>query len=348
MVPRPRLALLHPPRPRPGILASLLQPTPTPHLTRRPTTHQPRSPRPEAGHLAPARPPLGSKLPGLPPRARLAALAHVGPPPRRPQLAHGPAAAHARLALAQVDQEAVLERAADPFGVAEVVDGGALRLDAELERLHHRVAQRARLLAVDAVGAPERVDARAEERLVGVDVADARDPLLVEQHRLDRGAAVAGQLVQALAGELGLERLDAEALGEEVVERLRAERELAGAEPARVDELQLRPLEGERHACVGRALVRVEQQRAGHPQVQQQVRLVLELPPQVLAAAAEPLDAAALDRGGELLRGGRERPSGVVDLEPLERAAVDVRREVAADGLDLGQLGHDTEARGSW
>jgi hypothetical protein len=30
-----------------------------------------------------------------------------------------------------------------------------------------------------------------------------------------------------------------------------------------------------------------------------------------------------------------------VDLEPVQRAPVDVRRQVAADRLDLGQLGHD-------
>ena len=97
--------------------------------------------------------------------------------------------------------------------------------------------------------------------------------------------------------------------------RLVAERELAGAEAPRVDELQHAVAEVERHARVRRALGRVEQQRARHAQVQHQVGLVLELPHEVLAAAAEPLDPAALHRGGELLRGERERPAGVVDLE---------------------------------
>ena len=62
-------------------------------------------------------------------RPRLALLAHVGPAPRGAQLAHRAAAAQARLALAQVDEEAVLEGAADAVGVAEVVDRGALGLD---------------------------------------------------------------------------------------------------------------------------------------------------------------------------------------------------------------------------
>src|SRR3954452_1343788 len=170
------------------------------------------------------------------PRPGLASLADVGPAPGGAQLADRAAAAHARLTLAQVDEEAVLERPAHPSGVAEVVDGRALRRDAELERLDHRVAQGARLLAREAVRAAQRVDAGAEQRLVGVDVADAGDPLLVEQHRLDRRAAADGQRVQVLAGEAGRERLDAQPRGEERLERLTAQRELAGAETARVDE----------------------------------------------------------------------------------------------------------------
>ena len=63
----------------------------------------------------------------LSPRPRLAALADVGPAPGRAQLAHRPAAHQARLALAQVDEEAVLEGALDAVGVAEVVDRRALR-----------------------------------------------------------------------------------------------------------------------------------------------------------------------------------------------------------------------------
>ena len=43
---RPHLALIDPPQPRAGILPSLLQPPKATHLTRRPATHQPRSPRP--------------------------------------------------------------------------------------------------------------------------------------------------------------------------------------------------------------------------------------------------------------------------------------------------------------
>ena len=98
--------------------------------------------------------------------------------------------------------------------------------------------------------------------------------------------------------------------------------------------------EVEGHARVQGPLRRAQQQRAGHSQVQHQVGLGLELPDEVLAAAPEALDGAALDRGGDLVGHQRERPAGVVDHQPLERPALDVRGQVAADRLDLGQLGH--------
>ena len=124
-----------------------------------------------------------------------------------------------------------------------------------------------------------------------------------------------------------------------------AERQLAGAEAARVVEEQLAPVvEREAHARVARRLRRVEQQRARHPQVQHQVDVVLELPDQVLAAPGERVDAAALDGGGDLLAGERAAPARVEHLQRGQHAALDVGREMAADRLDLGQLGHRLRA----
>src|SRR5215203_1324123 len=88
-----RMAQQPHPRPRPEILPALLQPPSTPHLTRRPATHQPRSARLKAGQLGPdraldarahglddlhARPPLRVALDEVP-RRRLGAgaLDHV-------------------------------------------------------------------------------------------------------------------------------------------------------------------------------------------------------------------------------------------------------------------------------
>ena len=98
------------------------------------------------------------------------------------------------------------------------------------------------------------MDVRPEQRLVGVDVPHAGDAALVEQDGLDRGAAVACLEVEVLGREVRAERLDAEARGEERVELRAAERELAGAEAARVaegDGVVIAQVEA--HTCIERA-----------------------------------------------------------------------------------------------
>ena len=67
-----------------------------------------------------------------------------------------------------------------------------------------------------------------------------------------------------LGGELARERLDAEPCVEERIQRVRAERELAGAEAARIVEHERVLSEREAHPRVARRLGRVEQQRPGH------------------------------------------------------------------------------------
>ena len=209
-----------------------------------------------------------------------------------------------------------------------------------MQRVDDAVADRRALRAGELVRRPQRVHAGAEQRLVGVDVPDAGDAALVEQERLDRRARGLGERVQVLAGEVALERLDAEAGVEEGVERLRAERELAGAEAARVVEDEHVVAEVEPHPHVPRRRGRVEQERAGHAQVHEQEDVVGELPDEVLAAAGELLDDAALDRRGQLGRRERPGPARVEHLHGLERASFDVGRQMAADRLDFGELGH--------
>ena len=68
--------------------------------------------------------------------------------------------------------------------------------------------------------------------------------------------------------------------------------------------------------------------------------VVLELPDDVLATAREALDPAAGRGVVEVMRRRRLAPPRVRDHEPLQYRALHVRRQVAADRLDLGQLGH--------
>ena len=78
----------------------------------------------------------------------------------------------------------------------------------------------------------------------------------------------------------------------------------------------------------------------GHAQVDDQLAAVVEAEQQVLAPPADRVDRGADGRGG-LVELGREGMSAAVDDGGARRPAV---RQLAADRLDLGQLGHG-EAR---
>ncbi len=191
----------------------------------------------------------------------------------------------------------------------------------------------------------QRVDCGAKQRLVGVDVADARDPPLVEQQRLDRRAPPARERAQVLGGEALVEGLVAQARGEERLERLLAEQQLAGAESARVDDhqatlrSQLQP-----DADMAGLRARFRQDGAGHAQVLGQVDLIGEAPHQILAAATQLLHAPPEERVGKFLGRERTRPARIENLDPDQPPALHQGRQLASDRLDLGKLGHGSPA----
>src|SRR3954452_685238 len=119
-------------------------------------------------------------------------------------------APRAGLSLAGVDEELVLHRPLLAAPVAVVVDRGTAPVDPGFERGDHGVAQGFLVPGLHRARRRERVQAGSEERLVGVDVAHARYPGLIEQERLQRCGASGGHLPQRLRGELGRERLDPE------------------------------------------------------------------------------------------------------------------------------------------
>ena len=165
----------------------------------------------------------------------------------------------------------------------------------------------------------------------------ARDAPLVEQERLDGRAPARAPARAALPVEPVLERLDADAGGEERVARRVADRELTGAEAARIAEAQpVAVVELEAHALAAHVRLGVVEQRPGHAQVHDQVDLALERHHEVLAAAVEPLDPPALDRGGQLpgssgshQRGSRT--SSAASMRPSRRGA-SARRIVSTSG----------------
>ena len=119
----------------------------------------------------------------LTPRAEVGAAAGEG------DAADGGCADEAGLAGAPVDLVPELEEAAGALGVDVVGDGGAAEADGVAEDFDQRGAQAGQLGAGEAGGLAGGADGGAEERLVGVDVADAVEQGLVEQRGFDGRAA---------------------------------------------------------------------------------------------------------------------------------------------------------------
>jgi hypothetical protein len=99
---------------------------------------------------------------------------------------------------------------------------------------------------------------------------------------------------------------------------------------------------------VERVAVVDQDQVAGHPQVHDQGLRPVERQQQVLAAPPQSLDLPARDGRLQLGRRHRATPALVVDLEPLDPPPFDLGLELAADGLDLGQLGHRPVLSAAW
>jgi hypothetical protein len=85
-----------------------------------------------------------------------------------------------------------------------------------------------------------------------------------------------------------------------------------------------------------------------HPEVNEQSATGLEPNNQILAATLDRYDTLAFELGRHL--GGLVGPneSRVVDLDTLEAAPLEDRRNLRPDRLDLGQLGHRARVLGAW
>ena len=92
-----------------------------------------------------------------------------------------------------------------------VAQARALPRDAGAERSTDRLREPRELVGVERAGLAQRVQLRAPQRLVDVDVPQPRDGALVEQRRLERGTAVRQSLAESFRREATLEGLDAEA-----------------------------------------------------------------------------------------------------------------------------------------
>src|SRR3954470_13532078 len=180
----------------------------------------PRARRP--ARRAPRRLTLLRQVHGL---ERLAAGAEPRPAPADARLRDRRPAAVARLPAAAVHLELVLHRPAIAVRQAVVAERRPLARDADLERLPDRRVQPAKLVPVDRLSRPERVDPRTPERLVDVDVPHAGKRPLVEEGRLDRRTPPRELRAEPRSREQGMERLLPDLLVEIGLELARLEQQ---------------------------------------------------------------------------------------------------------------------------
>ena len=145
-----------------------------------------------------------------------------------------------------------------------------------------------------------RVHARPEQRLVRVDVADARDPALVQQERLDRRRPA---LREARAGAAPVKPSSNGSRPSRSAKNASSASVPSSSSPVpkrrgstiastlrRAGRVRL---SSHAHAHVRRLGVRLCEHRAGHAQVLREVHVAVEAPHQVLAAPSQALDAPA-------------------------------------------------------
>ena len=197
-----------------------------------------------------------------------------------------------------------------------------------------------------------------EERLVGVDVADAGEQRLIEQQRLDRPRARArrgeqqpcrsrrarrrraGRGAEASPGRAAAPCRTCARRGRR--RRGRRRRSAAAGGCARRPEAcaaaRARARRRRSTRAAGRSGAGAEE-LARHAQVQQQPLAVVEPRQQVLAEALERREAAAA-QPRRSRPGASGRSSSAAWCDALDAAADEQRRELPPRDLDLGQLGH--------
>ncbi len=103
---------------------------------------------------------------------------------------------------------------------------------------------------------------------------------------------------------------------------------------------RIQPQRGAPVGVGGKVACREVEQRAGHPEVHNERPAALQPPQEVLAASLDGRDPLTHERIRHEARRDGPRQPGVGDLGARDGRAFDERRDPAADGLDLGQLGH--------
>ena len=234
-----------------------------------------------------------------------------------------------------------------------VSQGRATGLDRTVEGRSNGTGETLELLGVQIGRGSFRADAGSEQRLVGVDVPDPRNRLLVEENRLDRPPARPQPATQGLS-------IDSSGLGTQVPQNpliaiLRAFEEMNPAEASGVDELHSegrsagnardRPDEMpmRRNPTPASGIAHLD--ASGHSETHDQALLVIELDDQLLSA---PVDASNGPADAQLPVLEPSPPSTVrvanhispVDADPFDLSIEDRRRQLSTNRFYFREFRH--------
>ena len=216
-------------------------------------------------------------------------------------------------------------------------------LDGAREDLSHGAIERQRLRVRDAPGFGERMEARIEQSLVGVNISQPGERLLVHQPALESAAAAAHGGEKFVNGcALGVRP----ELGEEFVEFFaRQTAQVAKASDVAKPQFLLTPDEGYADVRVRleRRLAPLNGELARHSEPHHQVagRFAIsgELDEQHLSLALDRLDPPAAETLGKCVRRSHNH-GGMANFHALETLAEGVLSQPARDRFDFGKFGH--------
>jgi len=243
------------------------------------------------------------------------------------------------VAFASVDAKPVLHATPSAVRRGVIAQARALPFDSRLQHVLDRTCQPGELVLVERPGGTQRVDLRAPERLVDVDVPEPRDCALVEERGLDGCASPFELSAETASGERAVEWLRPQALLEVGLQLADLE-QLPRAEAPNVSIRDVRSVvqvdNSPSMRIVGQRSSRRVSKASRHPEVNQQSAPRLEPNDQILAATVERGNLLALELGGDSDGLEWTHKARIVDLDAVEPPPDEVRLELLSSRLDLG------------
>ncbi len=202
--------------------------------------------------------------------------------------------------------------------------------------------QAANIPGRESVRASLWVDSRPEERLVGIDISQTADEALVEDNGLDLAGAALQSFREPRRREPTLQRLTAKPLletSELVVVHVDDAAELALIGETKIE--AVRELDRQVFETQRRLLMGDRAQPAGHPQVDDDGGVIVEVDDEVFGAPADTAYGAARDPGENVFDSVvREDAGKIADTQGADMLTDDLADQGASDGFDLGEFWH--------